>query len=216
MARLQETGDWSRRGLWRKLIGRRRRAFRPPAPMLGDDGKPLASLRAKANQHQREIMKEFGEKCTEFSEAEHPAQAQADKQAAPVELIGRRSGAGALPKTELEWEEALHTLAKPKSGRACGPDAIPAEVIAAGGQVHRRALGVCQGGQGGSPDSLETRRHGGCPSQTRTNHDEQHKRSVVLQLSRKDVCKRATSGSGTLAHHFCWDGSNGRCPRRRD
>ena len=44
----------------RQLIGRRKRAFRPPAPMLGDDGKLLASFWAKANQHQRELMKEFG------------------------------------------------------------------------------------------------------------------------------------------------------------
>ena len=37
--------------------GRKKRSFRPP--VLGDDGKPLASLQAKANQHQRELMKEL-------------------------------------------------------------------------------------------------------------------------------------------------------------
>ena len=60
MARLQETGDWS--ATWsavRKLVGRKKRSFRPPVPMIGDDGRPLASLQAKANQHQRELMKEF-------------------------------------------------------------------------------------------------------------------------------------------------------------
>ena len=39
MALMQETGDWA--ATWsavRKLIGRRK--FRPPAPMLGDDGNP--------------------------------------------------------------------------------------------------------------------------------------------------------------------------------
>ena len=63
---MQEMGDWA--ATWsavRKLIGRRKRAFRPPAPVLGADGMPLASLRAKANQHQREVMKEFGENCSE-------------------------------------------------------------------------------------------------------------------------------------------------------
>ena len=130
MARMQETGDWA--ATWsavRKLIGRRKRAFRPPAPMLGDDGKPLASLQAKANQHQRELMKEFGANCVEFSEAEHLAKVRADKQAAPVE--SHRAGSGstsALPSTELEWEDALRTLAKPKSGRACGSSRQAARV----------------------------------------------------------------------------------------
>ena len=100
-------------------------------------------------------MKEFGENWTEFSETEHLAKAQADKQVAPVELIVRLSGAGALPKTELEWEDALGTLAKSRLGRACGPDAISSELIAAGGQGYRRALG--QGGQGGGSGSLERR-----------------------------------------------------------
>ena len=84
MARMQDTGDWA--ATWsavRKLTSRRTRAFRPPAPMLGDDGKLLASLGAKASQHQRELMKEFGENCVEFSEEEHLARADADKQAGP-------------------------------------------------------------------------------------------------------------------------------------
>ena len=143
--------------------------------MLRDYGKPLASLRAKANQHQRELMKEFGENCTEFSEAEHLSKAQADKQVVPVELIGRLSGAGAFPKTELEWEEALHTLPKPTSGRACGPDAIPSELIAAGGQGYRRALGaLCAKVVREGLRFSGRRRQSGCPSQTRTNHTEQH------------------------------------------
>ena len=62
MARLQETGDWATWSAVRKLVGRKKRSFRPPVPMLGDHGKRLASLQAKANQHQRELMKEFGEK----------------------------------------------------------------------------------------------------------------------------------------------------------
>ena len=113
-----------------------------PAPMLSDDGKPLASLQAKANQHQREFMKEIGENCVESSEAEHLANSRADKEAAPVELMRRQPGTSALRSTELEWEDVLHTLAKPKSGRACGPDAIPSELIAAGGQGYCRALGA--------------------------------------------------------------------------
>ena len=85
-ARMQETGDWP--ATWSavpKLIGRKKRAFRPPAPMLGDEGKPLASLQAKANQHQRELMKEFGENCAELSVAEHLDKGRADKQTVPVE-----------------------------------------------------------------------------------------------------------------------------------
>ena len=85
-----------------------------PAPTLSDHGKPLASLQAKANQHQHEFINEFGENYIESSEAEHLANARADKQAAPVELIGRQPGTSALRSTELEWEDALHTLAKPK------------------------------------------------------------------------------------------------------
>ena len=88
--------------------------------------------------HQRELMKEFGENCVEFSEAEHHAKVRADKQAAPVELIKRQTDTRALPSTEREWEDALHVLAKPTSGRACGPDAISLELIAAGGQGYRR------------------------------------------------------------------------------
>ena len=84
MARLQETGDWAATWSVRKLVGRKKRSFRPPVPLLGDDGRPLASLQAKANQHQRELMKEFRENCAEFSEAEHLTKVQADNQAAPV------------------------------------------------------------------------------------------------------------------------------------
>ena len=83
VARLQETGDWA--ATWsavRKLVGRKKRSFCSPVPRLGDDGKPLASLQAKANQHQRELMKEFGENCAESSGAEHLVRVQADKQAA--------------------------------------------------------------------------------------------------------------------------------------
>ena len=48
----------------------------------------------------------------------------------------------ALPSTERGWQDALHILAKPKSSRACGPDAIHSELIAAGGEGYRRALGT--------------------------------------------------------------------------
>ena len=117
----------------RKLVGRKKRSFRPPVPMLGDDGKPLASLQAKANQHQRVLMKEFGENCAEFSEAEHLVRVQADKQAAPVIFTGSPTDTCALP-------DARHVFSKPKSGRAFGPDAVPSELIAAGGQGYRRDM----------------------------------------------------------------------------
>ena len=74
--------------------------FRPPVPLLGDDGKPLTSLQVKANQHQRELMKEFGENCAEFSEAEHLVRVQADKQAAPVRFTRSPTDTCALPGTE--------------------------------------------------------------------------------------------------------------------
>ena len=86
-------------------------------------------------------MKEFGENCAEFSEAEHLTKVQADKQAAPVLFTRSPTDTCVLPGTEREWEDALHVLSKPKSGRAFGPDAIPSELIAAG-QGYRRALGV--------------------------------------------------------------------------
>ena len=91
IARLQETGDWA--ATWsavRKLVGRKKRSFRPPVPMLGDDGKPLASLQVKANQHQRELMKEF----EKTAEAEHLVRVQADKQAA-----GRAFGPMLFPRS---------------------------------------------------------------------------------------------------------------------
>ena len=87
-------------------------------------------------------MKEFGENCAEFSEAEHLVRVQAEKQAAPVLFTRSPTDTCALPGTESEWEDALHVLSKPKSGRAFGPDATPSELIAAGGQGYRRALGV--------------------------------------------------------------------------
>ena len=87
-------------------------------------------------------MKEFGENFAEFSEAEHLVMVQADKKAAPVLFIRSPTDTCALPGTEREWEDALHVLSKPKSGRAFGPDAVPSELNAAGGQGYRRALGV--------------------------------------------------------------------------
>ena len=87
-------------------------------------------------------MKEFGENCAEFSEAEHLVRVQADKQAAPVRVKRSPTDTCALPGTERGREDALHFLSKPKSGRAFGPDAIPSELIAAGGPGYRRALGA--------------------------------------------------------------------------
>ena len=75
---------------------------------------PLASLQAKANQHQRELMKEFGENCAEFSEVEHLVKVRADKQAAMVDSTRLPTDMRALPSTEWEWEDALRILAKPK------------------------------------------------------------------------------------------------------
>ena len=67
---------------------------------------------------------------------------QADKRAAPVLFTRSPTDTCALPGTEREWENAFHVLSKPKSGRAFGPDAILSELIAAGGQGYRRALGA--------------------------------------------------------------------------
>ena len=54
-------GDWAAtRSAVRELVCCKRRPFRPLVPKLGDDGKPLVSLHAKANQHQRELVKECG------------------------------------------------------------------------------------------------------------------------------------------------------------
>ena len=139
MAWILWTATWS---LVRELVGRKKRPFRLPVPMLGDDGKPLVSLQAKANQQQRQLKKEFGENCAEFSEAEHLTKVQADKQAAEVRFARSPTHTCALPGMECEWEDALHVLSKPKLGRAFGPDAIPSETIAASGQKCRRALGA--------------------------------------------------------------------------
>ena len=122
MARLQETGDWA--ATWSAVRQR------------------LLASQAKANQHQRELMKEFGENCAEFSEAEHLTKVHADKRAAPVLFTRSPTDTCVLPGTEREWEDALHVLSKPKSGRAFGHDAIPSELIAAVGEGYRRALGV--------------------------------------------------------------------------
>ena len=138
MACLQETGDWAAtRSAVRELVCCKRRPFRPLVPKLGDDGKPLTSLQAKANEHQRELMKESGENCAEFSEAEHLKKVQADKRAALVLFTRSPTDACALPGTEREWENAFHVLSKPKSGRAF---------------ARRHSLGVdCSKRQGISP-----------------------------------------------------------------
>ena len=141
MARLQETGDWA--ATWsavRKLVGRKRRSFRPPVPMIGDDGRPLASLLAKANQHQRELMKEFGENCAEFSEAEHLTKVQADKQAAPV--LFTRSPTDMCQALSANGRMLFTFFPSPSPVVLLGPNAIPSKLIAAGGQGYRRALGV--------------------------------------------------------------------------
>ena len=49
MARLQETGDWA--ATWsavRKLVDRKKRSFRPPVPMIGDDAPEGQSASARA------------------------------------------------------------------------------------------------------------------------------------------------------------------------
>ena len=132
---LQETGDWAAtQSAVRKLIGRRKRAFRPPAPMLGDDGKPLASLRAKANQHQREFKKEFGENCVEFSEAEHLANTgQASGSCRAHWAAGHKrlanDGARVGGYSHTRQSQVIPT-SRTRS---------PLELIAAGGQGHRPA-----------------------------------------------------------------------------
>ena len=143
MARLQETGDWGSdwAATWsamRKLVGRKKRSFRPPVPMLGDDGKPFASLQAKAKQHQRELTKEFGENCAEFSEAEHLLRVQADKQAAPVLFTRSPMDTCALPGTGGCSSRSLQAQV-----RSCfWARRYSLELIAAGGQGYRRALGA--------------------------------------------------------------------------
>ena len=103
------------------------RPFRSLEPMLGDDGKPLASLQAKANQHQRKLMKESSEKIAPNSVRRNIWVRSASAQAgSPGRFHKVASGEVCV--------DALHVLSKPKSGRAFGPDAITSELIAAGGQ----------------------------------------------------------------------------------
>ena len=108
-------------------------------------------------------MKEFGEKCVEFSVAEHLAKVRGDMQAAPVELIGRQPDTSALASTELEWEDALHTRSRQ----------------AARDTAERWVLCVLR-----CPER-ELRFFGKVAtcrpsSQTRTTHAEQYERSVVV------------------------------------
>ena len=93
--------------------------------MLSDDRKPLASLQAKANQHQRELMKEFGENCAESSEAVHKVRVQPDRQAAPVLFTRSPTDTCALPNTEGEWEDALHVLSNTSPVVLLGPTLSP-------------------------------------------------------------------------------------------
>ena len=159
-----------------------------------------------------------GENCAKFSEAEHHAKVRADKQAAPVELVGRQTDARSLPSAEREREDALHILAKTKSGRACGPDAMSSELIAAGGQGCRRALGAlcAKVSREGAPILWKGGDMAAVPRKTRATRAEQFERSVVFQLPRKDVCQCATSSSGTLAPHVSWHVANGSGSRRRN
>ena len=74
---------------------------------------------------------------------------------------------------------------------------------------------VCQGVEGRCSDVVEGRRCGGRSSQARATHAEQHERSFVLQLSRKDVCERAACSRGALATIISWYVADGSCPGRR-
>ena len=100
--------------------------------------------------------------------------------------------------------DALHVLSKPKSGRAFGPDAIPSELIAAGGQGYRRALGAL---------CAKVMREGAPMLWKEGDMAAQHERSFVLWLSRKDVCQRAACGA--LAPDVSWYVPDGSRPRRR-
>ena len=195
----------------RKLIGRRKRAFRPPAPKLGNDGKPSRVCHGQsAPARAREGRTASNSARRNIS----PGHMRTSRRP-PSCSSGGSQATSVLPRAELEWEDALHTLARPKSGRACGPDAIPSELVAAGGQVPPSAGSlVSHGVQRGSSDSLERRRHGGLPSQTRTDHTEEYQRSAVLQLPRKD--RRQSSSSGTLASHVSWHVANWGDSRRRN
>ena len=141
----------------RKLVGRKKRSFRPPVPMLGDDGKPLASLQAKANQHQRVLMKEFGENCAEFSEAEHLVRVQADKQAAPVLFTRSPTDTCAL-RMGCSSRFLQAQVRSCVWARRCslGVDCSRRPGISPGA----RRL-VCQGVEGRCSDVVEGRRYGG-------------------------------------------------------
>ena len=121
----------------RKLVGRKKPPFWSPVRTLGDDAKPLASLPAKADQHQRELVKELGKNCAEFSEAEHLVRVQADKQAQSVS--GRSS-------TSCVWARR-HSF---------GVDCIRRPQISL-----RAGRYVCHVSKEGAPIFVEGRRHGG-------------------------------------------------------
>ena len=135
MARLQETGDWA--GTWsavRKLVGCKIRPARLCQCLVTTES--LSRLfRRRPISISESLCKEFGENSADFSEAEHLVRRQAEKQAAQFRFTRSPTDTCALPGTEREWEDALHVLSKPKSGRALGPDAIPLELIVASGRA---------------------------------------------------------------------------------
>ena len=119
---------------------------------------------------------------------------QADKQAAPV--LFRRSPTD-TPDTEREWEDALHVLSKPKSGRAFGPDAVSSELIAAGGQGYRRALGVL------------------CAKVSKEGAPMLWKGGDMTDTPRKPEEFLRACSRGALAPVVCWNVADGSCPGRR-
>ena len=154
-------------------------------------------------------MKEFGENFAEFSEAGTSCvRCVRTSKRPPVDFTRLPTDMRALPSTEREWEDALHILAKPKSGSACGPGAIPSELSAAGGQGYRRGLGgFCVVSRERAPIAVEGERHGG---RSWATHTEQYERSAVFQLPKKDVCQRATSSGRAVAPNVSWYVANGR------
>ena len=104
-----------------------------------------------------------------------------------------------------------------KSSRAFGPDAIPSELIAVGGQGYRRALDVLCAKvlKEGAPMLWKGGDVVAVPRKPGPLTPKQHERSFVLQLSRKDVCERAACSRGALATIISWYVADGSCPGRR-
>ena len=193
MARLQETGDWA--ATWsavRKLVGRKKRLFRPPVPLLGDDGRPLASARAHEGVRRKLCRIQRGG-AFDKGASRQAGSPGSFHQVADGHVCVARHGARMGRCFSRSFQAQVRSCVWARR-HSFGVDCSRRPGISPGA---RRLM--CQDVEGKCSDVVKGRRYGGCSSQARATHAKQYERSFVLQLSRKVVRPMSAGMSQTGA-----------------